>query len=299
MSILTDDKDSETIMIDEAEILDDPINMGNMGPSIQILDETDHLTEPLNQVFEAPLENEEEATSFWNTGSGKQMDGSSSDFSLERQKLQNEISDLKAKLETVNKKPQGGGKEFLELRELLNKKDKEMLALRDQLSKKDQEIASINSQFLDLAKEKSEQSDRSIIVEREREELLTQVESLTDQKIMLSKQQQTLQQEFSTLQQKNRETEVLLKNERERNEKAFSDLLSQKADYETKTEQLKDSFEKEQKIKMMQWEKEKDGFLKQLGVLEDRLRDQEVSFMQSRKQWSENLQALIKQMSLL
>src|SRR4029078_390664 len=51
-------------------------------------------------------------------------------------------------------------REFLDLREGLNRKDKEILALRDQLSRKDKELLENADKELALEREKADQSDK-------------------------------------------------------------------------------------------------------------------------------------------
>ncbi|HEY4117595.1 MAG TPA: response regulator, partial [Byssovorax sp.] len=94
-----------------------------------------------------------------------------------------EIARLKRDVEDA--KRAGGGKpgavssrEFLDLREALNKKDKEILGMRDQLSRKDKELLDVRDQSLVLEREKADQSDKLLDLERAKDELTSQVDSL-------------------------------------------------------------------------------------------------------------------------
>src|SRR6187399_157427 len=59
----------------------------------------------------------------------------------EVQRLQRELDEVKSKL--ASGKAQGSAREFLDLREQLNKKDKELLELRDQVTHRDKELLSL------------------------------------------------------------------------------------------------------------------------------------------------------------
>ncbi len=95
----------------------------------------------------------------------------------------NEISRLKRELDEVKTRgPAKGGavssREFLDLREALNKKDKEILGLRDQTSRRDKELLDVRDQLLSVEREKADQIDKLLELERAREDLTAQVDSL-------------------------------------------------------------------------------------------------------------------------
>jgi|HubBroStandDraft_6_1064221.scaffolds.fasta_scaffold06814_2 CheY-like chemotaxis protein len=100
----------------------------------------------------------------------------------EAERLVREVDELKTKLASSSK---GGGvssRDFLDLREALNKKDKEILALKEQLSKKDKEIVETQDKMLALERGKADLDDRMLVVERELSETKEKFESLTADK---------------------------------------------------------------------------------------------------------------------
>jgi DNA-binding response OmpR family regulator len=72
---------------------------------------------------------------------------------VEVQRLQRELDDVKAKLASSGKGA-GSAREFLDLREQLNKKDKEILDYKDQLSHKDKGLLALRDGGLVLEREK-------------------------------------------------------------------------------------------------------------------------------------------------
>ena len=78
----------------------------------------------------------------------------------ETEQLRREVEELKTKLTAL---PKAGGissREFLDLREALNKKDKEILSLREGLSKKDREIVEAQDRMLALERTKADLEDK-------------------------------------------------------------------------------------------------------------------------------------------
>ena len=86
----------------------------------------------------------------------------------EQKKMDAEMEELR---QAVAKAPAKGGgvssREFLDLREALNKKDKELLALREQLGKKDKEIVEIRDRVLLFERQKADLDDKLIASLRE------------------------------------------------------------------------------------------------------------------------------------
>jgi CheY-like chemotaxis protein len=76
----------------------------------------------------------------------------------EVQRLQRELDEAKAK--GASGKSTGSAREFLDLREQLNKKDKEILELRDQLTHKDKGLLALRDGQLGLEREKADLVDR-------------------------------------------------------------------------------------------------------------------------------------------
>jgi len=76
----------------------------------------------------------------------------------EVQRLQRELDDTKARL--ASGKAQGSARDFLDLREQLNKKDKELLELRDEITRRDKDLLSLKDGALVLEREKADYADR-------------------------------------------------------------------------------------------------------------------------------------------
>jgi len=78
-----------------------------------------------------------------------------------------EIEELRAKLAAGTKAGGAASREFLDLREALNKKDKDILAYKEQLSKKDREIVEAKERALSLERSMADVEERLLAVERE------------------------------------------------------------------------------------------------------------------------------------
>jgi DNA-binding response OmpR family regulator len=78
-----------------------------------------------------------------------------------------EIEELRAKLAAGTRAGGAASREFLDLREALNKKDKEILAYKEQLSKKDREIVEARERALSLERSTADVEERLLAVERE------------------------------------------------------------------------------------------------------------------------------------
>ena len=82
-------------------------------------------------------------------------------------RMQRDIDELKTKLVSATK---GGGavssREFLDLRETLNKKDKEILNLREQVTKKEREVLESGDALLSVERAKSEFEEKAADFER-------------------------------------------------------------------------------------------------------------------------------------
>ncbi|HEY2408404.1 MAG TPA: response regulator [Polyangiaceae bacterium] len=86
--------------------------------------------------------------------------GASQDSEVQR--LQRELDETKSKLATSSSGPAKGAgtaREFLDLREQLNKKDKEILEIRDQLSHKEKELLALRDGALALERDKADLHD--------------------------------------------------------------------------------------------------------------------------------------------
>jgi DNA-binding response OmpR family regulator len=106
----------------------------------------------------------------------------------ENVRLKHEIEELKSKLAVAAASAParaGSSREFLDLRETLNKKDKEILSLRDQLTSKDKELLEVRDSALTLERDKADLSDRSAELERTCEDLAGKIEKLKEDRYIL------------------------------------------------------------------------------------------------------------------
>ena len=100
----------------------------------------------------------------------------------ETERLQREIEDLRARLASSGKGGAVSSREFLDLRENLNKKDKEILSLRETLGRKDKEVVEARDRSLEFARSKGDADDRILAVEREIADGRDKIEALTADK---------------------------------------------------------------------------------------------------------------------
>ncbi len=84
--------------------------------------------------------------------------------------LTREVEELKTKIAASPKAGGVSSREFLDLREGLNRKDKEILALKEQTSKKDKEIVETQEKMLALERSKADLDDKLLSLEREIDE---------------------------------------------------------------------------------------------------------------------------------
>ncbi|HTQ49041.1 MAG TPA: response regulator [Polyangiaceae bacterium] len=96
----------------------------------------------------------------------------------ETERLQKEVDELKAKLLSGAKTSGISSREFLDLREGLNKKDKEILSLKEQLTKKDRDSVEAQDRALALERAKADIEDKQLGLERELAELREKTETL-------------------------------------------------------------------------------------------------------------------------
>ncbi|MEO6419880.1 MAG: response regulator, partial [Polyangiaceae bacterium] len=100
----------------------------------------------------------------------------------EMERLQREVEDLRTRLASSGKGGAVSSREFLDLRENLNKKDKEILSLRETLGKKDKEVVESRERSLEFARSKGDADDRILAVEREMADSRDKIEALTADK---------------------------------------------------------------------------------------------------------------------
>jgi CheY-like chemotaxis protein len=96
----------------------------------------------------------------------------------EAQRRAREVEELKARLASGTKGTAVSSREFLDLRETLNKKDKEILALKEHSSKKDKQIVEAQDRALVLERAQSDLDERILRLDRELDETREKSESL-------------------------------------------------------------------------------------------------------------------------
>jgi CheY-like chemotaxis protein len=106
----------------------------------------------------------------------------------EVERLTREMEELRAKLAAGTPKATGiSSREFLDLREALNKKDKEILALKEASSRKDKENVDSQDRMLALERAKSDLDEKSVALEREAADMRDRIDALTADKDLAKK----------------------------------------------------------------------------------------------------------------
>ena len=82
-------------------------------------------------------------------------------------RLQRELEDLRQRAPAGAKVGGVSSREFLDLREALNKKDKEILGLRDLISRKEKELLDASDSALSLERDKADLDDKIASLEKE------------------------------------------------------------------------------------------------------------------------------------
>jgi DNA-binding response OmpR family regulator/chromosome segregation ATPase len=106
----------------------------------------------------------------------------------ELRQLREELEQARSKSQAVpSVRPGSSAREFLDLREALNKKDKEILELRDQLTHKERELLAVKDSGLALEREKADLDDQILELEKQRLEHQRQTEALRADKDQAAK----------------------------------------------------------------------------------------------------------------
>ncbi|HEY6723184.1 MAG TPA: response regulator [Polyangiaceae bacterium] len=100
-------------------------------------------------------------------------------------RLEKEVEELRQKL--ASGKGGGSAREFLDLREQLNSKDKEILELRDQLNHREKELLGLRDGSLTLEREKADLDDKNMELGRQLHDLQRTSDALRDDKEQASK----------------------------------------------------------------------------------------------------------------
>jgi CheY-like chemotaxis protein len=89
------------------------------------------------------------------------------DEAAESERRAREIEELKARLASGTKTTAASSREFLDLREALNRKDKEILTLKEQISKKERQIVETQDRSLASERAHADLEERLLTMERE------------------------------------------------------------------------------------------------------------------------------------
>jgi DNA-binding response OmpR family regulator len=134
----------------------------------------------------------------------------------EAESLKDHVARLERQL-AESKSAKGGGvssREFLDLRELLNKKDRELLDLKDSVNSKEKQLLEHRERITDLERSKADLDDKNITAEKQINELQGKVEDLLADKEVAHKKAEDLQNRIENQQAKIESVERELDGER-------------------------------------------------------------------------------------
>ena len=129
----------------------------------------------------------------------------------EAERLEKEVADLKAKVQ------KGGGvssREFLDLREALNKKDKELLDLKDQVGPRDKQVLELRDSSLELERGKADFEDKILELERQAAEQTERLEAAEADKAAFTKRNEDMKARLERAEDKARRLEEELDSEK-------------------------------------------------------------------------------------
>jgi CheY-like chemotaxis protein len=130
-----------------------------------------------------------------------------------------EIEELKSKIASGSKGAAASSREFLDLREALNRKDKEILTLKEHLAKKDRQIVEVQDRSLAAERVGADLDERMLSMERELGETREKNDSLVADRDLAKK----ASEDFRTRLEKSRV-------ENETKERQFGELRARHAD---------------------------------------------------------------------
>ncbi len=110
--------------------------------------------------------------------------------------LEEEIARLKAQLDDARRAPASGGsfsreREFLNLREVINKKEKEIIELRETLAARDGELLTFRQTIRELRQERTDFDQKNVELEREMLNMRERVEELDAERAQFADQKAT------------------------------------------------------------------------------------------------------------
>jgi CheY-like chemotaxis protein/chromosome segregation ATPase len=134
-------------------------------------------------------------------------------------RLGREVDELRAKLSTATKSGGISSRDFLDLREALNKKDKEILSFREQLSRKDRDIVESQDRALALDRARADLEERLLALERQLAETKEFQDAIADERDLAKKTAEDMRSRFERA-----------KTEGEARERQISELRARNAD---------------------------------------------------------------------
>ncbi len=159
-------------------------------------DERDSLQTKANELRDSKSALEDEASTL--NGRIQTFEAEKEQWTDEKHRLGLENGNLTDKVllleERLKKLEQGGpeagavsSREFLDLRELLNKKDRELLDYKDQINSKEKALLDQRERITSLERKIADNSDRLLVIEREREELREKLKATSDDKDLITR----------------------------------------------------------------------------------------------------------------
>lgn len=134
-------------------------------------------------------------------------------------RLGREVDELRAKLSAATKSGGISSRDFLDLREALNKKDKEILSFREQLSRKDRDIVESQDRALALDRARADLEERLLALERQLAETKELQDAIADERDLAKKTAEDMRSRFERA-----------KTEGEARERQISELRARNAD---------------------------------------------------------------------
>lgn len=123
----------------------------------------------------------------------------------ENETLKDQIARLEKQASEGGKASKGGGvssREFLDLRELLNKKDRDLLDLKDSVNSKEKQLLEHRERITELERAKADLDDKNITAEKQINELQSRAEDLQTDKEIAHKKAEDLQNRIESLEGK-------------------------------------------------------------------------------------------------